>query len=78
MRHHLAQRRLGPAVETISGHDRRRARPADVDKQPLDAFWNDDNKLTVVPMVHTVGTFFYRTDLVAPNEVPLSAAPAGM
>src|SRR5262249_42200348 len=35
---------------------------ADVDKQPLDAFWNDDNKLTVVPMVHTVGTFFYRTD----------------
>ncbi|HEV2977964.1 MAG TPA: ABC transporter substrate-binding protein, partial [Casimicrobiaceae bacterium] len=32
----------------------------DVDKQPLDAFWNDEHKLTVVPMVHTVGTFFYR------------------
>jgi len=42
----------------------------DVAKQPLDAFWNDDNKLTVVPMVHTVGTFFYRTDLIASNEVP--------
>ena len=43
---------------------------ADFPKQPLDAFWNDDHKLTVVPMVHTVGTFFYRTDLVAENEVP--------
>lgn len=39
-------------------------------KQPLDAFWNDEHKLTVVPMAHTVGTFFYRTDLVPENEVP--------
>ena len=37
---------------------------------PLLAFWNDDKKLTVVPMAHTVGTFFYRTDLVKPEEVP--------
>src|SRR6266571_5190468 len=43
---------------------------ADFPKPPLDAFWNDDHKLTVVPMVHTVGTFFYRTDLVPENEVP--------
>ena len=42
----------------------------DFPKAPLDAFWNDDHKLTVVPMVHTVGTFFYRTDLVPKNEVP--------
>jgi ABC-type glycerol-3-phosphate transport system substrate-binding protein len=34
------------------------------------AFLNDDGKPTVVPMVHTVGAFFYRTDLVKPNEVP--------
>ena len=39
-------------------------------KQPLDAFWNDEHKLTVVPMAHTVGTFFYRTDLVPESEVP--------
>ena len=45
----------------------------DFPKAPLDAFWNDDHKLTVVPMVHTVGTFFYRTDLVPKNEVPTTA-----
>src|SRR5262245_41321188 len=41
-----------------------------VDQWPLLAFWNDDKKLTVVPMAHTVGTFFYRSDLVKPEEVP--------
>jgi multiple sugar transport system substrate-binding protein len=41
-----------------------------VDPHPLDAFYNDDGKVTVVPMAHTVGTFFYRTDLVAEDEVP--------
>ena len=39
-----------------------------------DAFWNDDKKLTVVPMAHTVGTFFYRKDLVKPEEVPKTFA----
>ena len=34
------------------------------DPWPLLAFWNDDKKLTTVPMAHTVGTFFYRKDLV--------------
>jgi ABC-type glycerol-3-phosphate transport system substrate-binding protein len=38
------------------------------------AFWNDDKKLTVVPMAHTVGTFFYRSDLIKPEEVPKSFA----
>ena len=37
---------------------------------PLLAFWNDDKKLTTVPMAHTVGTFFYRKDLVKESEVP--------
>ena len=32
--------------------------------------YNDDGKVTVVPMAHTVGTFFYRTDLLAEDEVP--------
>ncbi len=41
-----------------------------VAKKPLDAFINDDGKVTVVPMAHTVGTFFYRTDLVDEDEVP--------
>ncbi|MCK6449799.1 MAG: extracellular solute-binding protein [Alphaproteobacteria bacterium] len=41
-----------------------------VDKWPLDAFWSAEKKMTVVPMVHTVGTFFYRSDLLKPNEVP--------
>jgi ABC-type glycerol-3-phosphate transport system substrate-binding protein len=40
------------------------------DRWPLLAFWDDDKKLTVVPMAHTVGTFFYRTDLLKPEEVP--------
>ena len=40
------------------------------DRWPLLAFWNDEKKLTVVPMAHTVGTFFYRTDLLKPEEVP--------
>ena len=44
------------------------------DQWPLLAFWNDDKKLTVVPMAHTVGTFFYRTDLVKPEEVPKTFA----
>jgi ABC-type glycerol-3-phosphate transport system substrate-binding protein len=44
------------------------------DEWPLLAFWNDEKKLTVVPMVHTVGTFFYRTDLVKPEEVPKTFA----
>ena len=44
------------------------------DQWPLLAFWNDDHKLTTVPMAHTVGTFFYRTDLVKPEEVPTTFA----
>ncbi len=38
--------------------------------KPLDAFINDDGKFTAVPMVHTVGVFFYRKDLVSEDEVP--------
>ena len=41
-----------------------------VAKHPLDAFYNDDGEVTVVPMAHTVGTFFYRTDLLEEDEVP--------
>lgn len=42
-----------------------------VDREPVvGSFLNDDGKMTVVPMVHTVGTFFYRTDLLKENEVP--------
>ena len=41
-----------------------------VARQPLDAFWNQDGKLTGVPMVHTVGTFFYRKDLIQEAELP--------
>ena len=41
-----------------------------VAQTPLEAFINDDGKVTVVPMVHTVGVFFYRTDLVSEDEVP--------
>jgi len=44
------------------------------DQWPLLAFWNDNKKLTTVPMAHTVGTFFYRTDLVKPEEVPKTFA----
>ena len=40
----------------------------------LEAFINDDKKPSVVPMAHTVGTFFYRTDLVKPDEVPRTMA----
>jgi len=39
-------------------------------KWPLDAFWSADKKMTTVPMAYTVGTFFYRSDLLKPNEVP--------
>lgn len=42
-----------------------------VDQSRVDiAFLNDDGKPTVVPMVHTIGVFFYRTDLLEPEEVP--------
>ena len=41
-----------------------------VAKSPLDAFLTEDGTPTVVPMTHTVGTFFYRTDLIGPDEVP--------
>jgi multiple sugar transport system substrate-binding protein len=41
-----------------------------VAESPLDAFINDDGKVSVVPMAHTVGTFFYRTDLIGEDEVP--------
>ncbi len=47
---------------------------ANADKWPLDAFWSEDKKMTVVPMAHTVGTFFYRADLLKPEEVPKSFA----
>jgi ABC-type glycerol-3-phosphate transport system substrate-binding protein len=43
-----------------------------VAEHPLDAFINDDGRVTVVPMTHTVGTFFYRTDLLDEDEVPTS------
>jgi ABC-type glycerol-3-phosphate transport system substrate-binding protein len=39
-------------------------------KTPLDAFWSAEKKMTVVPMAYTVGTFFYRADLVKAEEVP--------
>jgi len=43
----------------------------DVDRWPVAViFANDDGKDTVVPMVHTLGTFFYRTDLIKPSELP--------
>ncbi len=42
-----------------------------VDRFPVDKiFANADGKDTVVPMVHTVGTFFYRTDLLKESEFP--------
>jgi ABC-type glycerol-3-phosphate transport system substrate-binding protein len=50
-------------VGDVSGMDK-------VAIKPLDAFINDDGKFTAVPMVHTVGTFFYRKDLVSESEVP--------
>ena len=39
-------------------------------KGPMRAFPNDEGKPTAVPLAHTVGTFFYRTDLVSESEVP--------
>ncbi len=44
------------------------------DPWELEAFANDDNKPTVVPMAPTVGTFFYRKDLMKENEVPKTFA----
>ena len=58
----------------MAGHDRRREVIENADQWPLLAFWNDDKKLTVVPMAHTVGTFFYRSDIVKPEEVPKTFA----
>ena len=37
---------------------------------PLEAFVNDDGQNTVAPLAHTVGVFFYRTDLLSEDEVP--------
>jgi ABC-type glycerol-3-phosphate transport system substrate-binding protein len=46
-----------------------------VDRWPIEAsFLNDAGRNTVVPMVHTVGTFFYRKDLLQPAEVPRTFA----
>ena len=42
----------------------------EVDERPLTAFYDEEGRVTVVPMVHTVGTFFYRTDLISEDEVP--------
>ena len=39
-------------------------------KKPLEAFINDDGQNTVVPMAHTFGVFFYRTDLIKESELP--------
>jgi multiple sugar transport system substrate-binding protein len=41
-----------------------------VAKSTLLSFYDDNGKLTVVPMVHTVNTFFYRKDLLTEKEVP--------
>ena len=42
-----------------------------IDKWPVGTIFNNDQgQVTVVPMAHTVGTFFYRKDLVKENEVP--------
>jgi len=38
--------------------------------KPLEPFLNRDGRPTVVPMTHTVGVFFYRTDLVSDEDVP--------
>jgi ABC-type glycerol-3-phosphate transport system substrate-binding protein len=37
---------------------------------PMRAFPNDEGLPTAVPLAHTVGTFFYRTDLVSEDDVP--------
>ena len=39
-------------------------------KKPLEAFINSDGKNTVVPMAHTFGVFFYRSDLIKESELP--------
>jgi ABC-type glycerol-3-phosphate transport system substrate-binding protein len=39
-------------------------------KGPMRAFPNDEGQPTAVPLAHTVGTFFYRTDLVDEKDVP--------
>jgi ABC-type glycerol-3-phosphate transport system substrate-binding protein len=42
-----------------------------VDPIPVDvAFLNDEGRRTVVPMVHTFGMLFYRTDLIGESEAP--------
>jgi ABC-type glycerol-3-phosphate transport system substrate-binding protein len=41
-----------------------------VTESTLLAFYDDDGKVTVVPMVHTINTFFYRKDLISEKEVP--------
>src|SRR4249920_2809874 len=33
-------------------------------------FNNKDGKITVVPMGHTIGALFYRTDLIKPEQLP--------
>ncbi|MEE8505615.1 MAG: extracellular solute-binding protein, partial [Kiloniellales bacterium] len=50
-------------LDDVTGMDK-------VATKPLDAFINDDGRFTAVPMVHTVGVFFYRKDLVSEDEVP--------
>ena len=50
-------------TDDIAGMDK-------VAKHPLDAFLDESGKPSVVPMAHTVGTFFYRTDLISADEVP--------
>ena len=54
-------------MDDVKGMDR-------VSKHPLDAFYDEDGKVSAVPAAHTVGTFFYRTDLVKPEEVPTTWA----
>ena len=46
------------------------------DKWGMDAiiFNNDEGKTTVVPLGHTFGAFFYRTDLLKESEVPKTHA----
>lgn len=41
-----------------------------VTESTLLSFYDDDGKITVVPMVHTINTFFYRKDLLSEKEVP--------
>nr|WP_246700461.1 ABC transporter substrate-binding protein [Variibacter gotjawalensis] len=42
-----------------------------IQKQTVDvAFLNDDGKPTVVPMAHTFGVFYYRTDLIDEKDLP--------